>query len=62
MMEQSNEHTTAIGTISGTFLSVFASFDTQDVVKTVVLATIGAVVSFLVSKGLKWVWGKIREN
>lgn len=61
-MEQSNEHTTAIGTISGTILSVLASFDTQDIIKTVVLAAIGAVVSFLVTKGLKWVWGRVRRT
>lgn len=34
-------------------------FDAGDIIKTVILAAVGAVVSFLVTRGLKWVWGKI---
>lgn len=57
-MEQTNDNTTFIGTLSGTVLSIFATFDFQDIIKTVILAAVGAVVSFLVSKGLKWMWRK----
>lgn len=38
-----------IGTGSGTLLSAFAFVNTDDILKTTVLATIGAVVSFAVS-------------
>ncbi len=60
-MENSDDNTTLIGTLSGTILSIIATFDLQDIVKTIILAAVGATVSFLVSRGLKWVWGKWRE-
>jgi len=60
-MEHTNDNTTLIGTISGTILSVLAMFDTKDLIKTVIMATVGAVVSFLVSRGLKWLWEKWRK-
>jgi len=60
-MEHSDDNTTLIGTLSGTILSIVATFDLQDIVKTIILAAVGATVSFLVSRGLKWVWGKWRE-
>src|SRR5690554_5817931 len=59
IMEMTNDNTTIIGTVSGTILSVVAMFDAGDIIKTVILAAIGAAVSFLVSRFLKWVWGKI---
>ncbi|RFC53102.1 hypothetical protein [Brumimicrobium aurantiacum] len=59
-MEHSNDNTTVIGTVSGTILSILATFDIQDIIKTIILAAIGATVSFLVTKGLKWIWGKWR--
>ena len=55
-MEHSDDHTTVIGTLSGTVLSIIASIDYQDILKTIVLAAVGAAVSFVVTKGLKWVW------
>ena len=42
-----------IGTGSGTLLSAFAFINADDVLKTVVLAAIGAVVSFAVSWALQ---------
>ena len=56
-----HDHSTAIGTTTGTALSVFATLDTQDYMKTIVLACLGAVVSFTVSLFLKWVWKTLRE-
>jgi len=61
-MENSNDNTTIIGTVSGTILSILATFDIQDIIKTIILAAIGATVSFLVTKGLKWIWGKWRKK
>jgi len=60
-MEHSDDNTTLIGTLSGTILSIVATFDLQDIVKTIILAAVGATVSFLVSRGLKWVWRKWRK-
>lgn len=58
-MEHTDDNTTLIGTISGTLLSVIAMFDAQDILKTIIMAAIGAAVSFLVSKVLKWVWDSV---
>jgi hypothetical protein len=41
------------GTASGTFLSVLPNLSSEDVFKTVILAAIGAIVSFLLSLVLK---------
>lgn len=43
----------SIGTGSGTLLSALAFINTDDILKTVVLAAIGAVVSFAVSWALQ---------
>ena len=48
-----------IGTGSGTLLSVLAQLGVHDMLKTAVLAAIGAVVSFAVSWCLQR-WGKRR--
>lgn len=50
------DHTTVKGTIGGTLLTLFATIDVQDYVKTIILASVGAIVSFAVSKFLKWCW------
>lgn len=60
VMALSNHHGTAAGTAGGTLLSVFATIQSGDVTKTVILAALGAVVSFGVSLGLKWVAKKLR--
>jgi hypothetical protein len=44
------------GTIGGTALSVVYTISGADILKTVVLATIGAIVSFIVSMLLKTLW------
>ena len=54
---------TAAGTLGGTLLSIIASIQSGDVTKTIVLATTGAVVSFVVSLALKWItrkWSRSR--
>lgn len=62
MAIQGNHHGTAAGTLGGTLLSVFATIQTGDITKTIILATVGAVVSFLVSLGLKWLAKKLRPR
>lgn len=50
-----------IGTASGTFLSVLPNLHSEDVLKTVVLAAIGAIVSFVLSMVLKFIVKKHRK-
>ena len=47
-----NNHT-LMGTAGGTFLSMLPNIQSEDIVKTVVLATVGAIVSFMISLLLK---------
>ena len=47
-----NNHT-LIGTAGGTFLSIAPNIQSEDIAKTVILATIGAIVSFTISLVLK---------
>lgn len=55
------ESGTILGTVSGTGLTVLANIGSSDILKTVVLAAIGAVVSFCVSVSLKWLAKKLRK-
>jgi hypothetical protein len=48
------ESGTILGTVSGTVLTVAVNVGSSDIVKTVILAALGAVVSFGVSLLLKW--------
>ena len=52
---------TILGTVSGTVLTVIANIDSQDIIKTGILAALGAVVSFGVSVLLKWLVKKFRK-
>jgi hypothetical protein len=47
-----NNHT-LMGTAGGTFLSIIPNIQSEDIVKTAVLATVGAIVSFMISLLLK---------
>ena len=42
-----------MGTAGGTFLSIVPNIESEDIVKTIILATVGAVVSFTISLLLK---------
>ena len=64
-MNNHNGHNgTLFGTLGGTLLSVFANLYAGDLVKTVVLASVGAATSFICSYLLKqcflWVRNKMR--
>ena len=56
-----HDHSTALGTASGTVLTVLATIDMQDILKTVILAMIGATVSFGVTLFLKCVVKKVKK-
>ena len=53
---------TWMGTAGGTFLSIVPNLHSEDIVKTVVLATVGAVVSFVISLVLKSLQRKRRRK
>lgn len=53
---------TKAGTIGGTFLTVAANIQNGDVLKTIVLAAIGAIVSFSVSLLMKLLILKLRKQ
>ena len=55
------ESGTILGTVSGTVLTVAVNVGSSDIIKTVVLAGLGAVVSFSVSLLLKWLVKKIKK-
>lgn len=63
VMTASNGHGgTVAGTASGTILTIFANIHSEDIVKTTMLAVIGAVVSFTISLLLKWIAKKARRT
>ena len=52
---------TLMGTAGGTFLSVVPNLHSEDVFKTVLLAAVGAIVSFGISMVLKFVIKKYKR-
>lgn len=60
-MHHPQDSTTAMGTLTGTVLTVSATIDTQDYMKTMILAIVGATASFAVSVFLKWLWKKLNQ-
>lgn len=54
MFQMLSSNPTLKGTAGGTFLSVVPNLDSEDVLKTVLLAAIGAIVSFGISLVLKF--------
>ena len=55
------ESGTILGTVSGTVLTVAVNVGSSDIIKTVILAGLGAVVSFSVSLLLKWLVKKLKK-
>ncbi len=53
---------TKAGTIGGTILTVAVNIHNEDLVKTIVLAAIGAIVSFSVSLLMKLLILKLRKQ
>lgn len=61
-MTTHSNHGTVAGTAGGTLLTIFANIHSEDIVKTAVLACIGAVVSFAISVLMKWISKKVLKN
>lgn len=55
------ENGTIIGTVSGTVLTVLVNIGSSDILKTVILAALGAIVSFSMSVLLKWIVKKLKD-
>lgn len=51
---------TIAGTVSGTGLTVLVNIGSSDIIKTAILAALGAVVSFSVSVFLKWLLKRLK--
>ena len=62
MTTHSNHGGTAAGTAGGTLLTIFANIHSEDVIKTALLACIGAIVSFMISLFMKWMSKKILKD
>jgi mannitol-specific phosphotransferase system IIBC component len=60
-MNQVFDNTTKAGTAGGTLLSIFANINSGDVLKTAILAAIGAVVSFSVTLLLKLLIKRLKK-
>jgi hypothetical protein len=50
-----------MGTAGGTFLSVLPNLHSADILKTVILAAVGAIVSFVLSLVLKYLIRKHKK-
>ena len=48
-MQHINDHSTLLGTATGTVLTIIVNISSQDVLKTAVLAMVGAVVSLRIN-------------
>ncbi len=55
------DKTTKAGTAGGTLLSIFANINSEDLIKTAMLAAVGAVVSFAVTLLLKLLAKRIKK-
>jgi hypothetical protein len=58
---QNIENGTILVTVCGTVLTVLVNIGSSDIIKTVVLAALGAVVSFSVSLLLKWLVKRLNK-
>jgi len=55
------ENGTILGTVCGTVLTVLVNIGSSDIIKTVVLAALGAVVSFSVPLLMKWLVKRLNK-
>ena len=60
-MQPHHDNTTSAGTLTGTVFTVCAMIDTHDYLKTIILAFVGAFVSFVVTLVLKKVMKRFEK-
>lgn len=58
-MQHYFDSTTKAGTVTGTLLTIFANISQEDLLKTAILAALGAAVSFSITLLLKYTYKKI---
>ena len=56
------DYNTKSAVIGGTFFSSVANIGVEDLITTIVLAIIGAIVSYIFSILIKWIHQKIRKR
>ena len=56
------DHNTKASFFGGTFLSSVIHIGVEDLITTIILAIVGAIVSFFVSVVLKWIHQKIKTK
>lgn len=61
MMNPVFDNTTKRGTAGGTLLTIFANITSEDLVKTAILAAVGAMVSFVVTLLLKLLIKRLKK-
>ena len=61
-MQHYFDNTTKAGTAGGTLLTIFANISHADILKTAILAAVGAAVSFMITVLLKFAYKKIKNN
>ena len=62
MMNQYFDTTSKAGTATGTMLTIIVNIHSADLIKTVVLAFVGAVVSFIVTLLLKLLIKRLKRK
>ena len=60
-MRLTMDYNTKAGVVGGTLLSSIINIGVEDIITTIVLATIGATVSFIISALLRWVVKQIKQ-
>ena len=53
---------TISGTLGGTLLAVITQLDGSDIIRTLILASLGAIASFVVSHFCKWCLSKVKSQ
>ncbi len=60
-MRLKNDNQDTICTTTGSMFSLFITISPDDFIKTLILACVGAIVSFLMTVLLKWLYNKFRK-
>ena len=61
MNQQYFDNSTKAGTLGGTLLTIFVNIKSEDLLKTGILAAVGAVVSFSVTLLLKFLIKRLKK-
>lgn len=61
MMQHYFDNTTKAGTVGGTLLTILGNIRSDDLIKTAILAAVGAVVSYVVTLSLKLLIKRLKK-